>query len=58
MAISPFEAAINITIAALSAPSSGETSILTNQGEVTEFLSTVYETCCKLEAHERGKDLK
>ena len=52
MAISPFEAAINITIAALSAPSSGETSILSSQDEVTEFLTSVYETCRELEARE------
>lgn len=56
MPISPFEAAVNITIAALSAPSSGEASILSSRDEVTDFLNSIFEKCCELEAREKCKD--
>ena len=52
MAMTPFEATINITIAALSAPSSGESSILSSQDEVTEFMASVFEKCCELQQKE------
>lgn len=51
--IHPFGATIDITIAALSAPSSGERSILSSQDEVTEFMTSVYEKCCELATREK-----
>ena len=52
MPLTPFEATVNITIAALSAPSSGERSILSSQDEVTDFMASVFEKCCELQQKE------
>ncbi len=55
MSMTPFEATVQITIAALTAPSSGESSILSSQCEVTEFMASVFDKCLELQQKEFAK---